>query len=291
MFFQGGISTKKTDALINEYVKLINSGISASKILVILQNSNRRQYFSNKVFEKINVSAIEKPQIYSFYGLIYNAVKDNWAKLENILPQSPHTKILPNLIGLEVSQYLFRQIISQIKFEGYNSKKSLLHQLFRRYSLIVQNNLTDEDVKWRCEEVLKESFAPDAKLALDKFKKETINIRAFDYLRQSLIFSYIYKNTNYFKDIEYFILDDGDEITPACFDFIKHIKPQLKDFFIAFDPLGSSRSGYLGADKNNCDNLKALFNGETQILKEESKMAYDAKILYENITDKNYEKL
>ncbi|MCQ2789524.1 MAG: ATP-dependent helicase [bacterium] len=291
MFFQGGISTQKTDALINEYVKLINSGISASKILVILQNSNRRQYFSNKVFEKINVSAIEKPQIYSFYGLIYNAVKDNWAKLENILPESNYTKILPNLVGLEVSQYLFRQIISQIKFEGYNSKKSLLHQLFRRYSLIVQNNLTDEDVKWRCEEVLKESFAPDAKLALDKFKKETINMRAFDYLRQSLIFSYIYQNTDYFKDIEYFILDDGDEITPACFDFIKHIKPQLKNFFIAFDPLGSSRSGYLGADKNNCDNLKALFNGEIQILKEESKMANNAKILYENITDKKNENL
>ena len=156
-----------------------------------------------------------------------------------------------------------REIISDIKFEGYNSKKSLLHQLFRRYSLIVQNNLDDESIRWRSEEVLKESFAPDAKKAIDEFKRKTLEARGLDYLRQSLIFNHIYKTGNYFSKIEYLIVDDADEITPICLDFIKFLAPQLKDVFIAYDSEGSSRSGYLSADKSAGCELEKLF-GESK---------------------------
>lgn len=285
MLIKGSISSEKTEKLIESYSELLNSGVDSSKILVLLQNSNKKKQFIEKTLEKLTVDVIEKLQIYSFFGLVYNTISDNWANIENRISDTTNTKVLPNLTGLEVSQFIMREIISDIKFEGYNSKKSLLHQLFRRYSLIVQNNLSDEDVKWRSEEVLKESFAPDAKKALNEFKKKTLDARALDYLRQSLIFNYIYKHSDYFSHIEYLIIDDADEITPICFDFIKFLQPQLKDVFIAYDELGTSRSGYLSADKEAVFGFEKLFNQAPLNLPPKTDLKEDARTIFDNVIE------
>lgn len=293
MLLQGAISSEKTQKLVENYAKLLNSGIDSSAILVLLQNSNKKKQFIEETLEKLTVDTVEKLQVYSFFGLVYNSIMDNWASIENRIPDSQNTKIIPNLTGLEVSQFIMKEVISNIKFEGYNSKKSLLHQLFRRYSLIVQNNLNDEDVRWRSEEILKESFAPDAKRALDEFKKRTLDVRALDYLRQSLVFNYIYKNSNYFSKIKYLIVDDADEITPICLDFIEYLRPQLADAFIAYDELGTSRSGYLSADKSATARLEKLFNDkpQTSLCTGKCNMLKDAQILFDNAIEQKNDKL
>lgn len=291
MLLQGAISSEKTQKLVENYAKLLNSGVDSSKILVILQNSNKKNQFIQETLEKLTVDVVEKFQVYSFFGLVYNTILDNWAKIENKIPDEKNIKIIPNLTGLEISQFIMREIISEIKFEGYNSKKSLLHQLFRRYSLIVQNNLSDNDIQWRSEQVLKESFAPDAKKALDEFKKKTLESRALDYLRQCLIFNYIYQNTNYFSKIEYLFVDDGDEITPICFEFIKYLTPQLKDAFIAYDKDGSSRSGYLSADKTAVFVYENLFKQTAIDLNTESVLKDDAQTLSTNVIEQKNTKL
>ena len=227
------------------------------------------------------------PLIYSFNSLIYNTILDNWAFIENSLKGT--ARILPNQNGLEVTQYILKDIIKDIQFKGYNSKKSLLHQIFRRYSLIVQNNLTDEDVKWRSEEVLKEGFSEDSKQVIHELLKRTLKYRSLDYLRQSLIFNHIYKHTDYFKNIEYLIVNNADEMPPICIDFVEFLSKQLKDEFLVCDELGSSRSGYLSANKNNYTHLKNVFkNTEIKKLEPKSKLHTDAQILYSNIVnDKN----
>jgi len=274
VLLDGSLASNKSDLLIEKYSELLNSGVPASNILVIVQNSNRKNYFLEKTLEKLKINVIEKLEIHSFFSLVYNTINDNWAILEDINPYKNH-EILPNLAGLEVSQFLLKDIIKEVQFKGYNSKKSLLHQLFRRYSLIVQNNLTDDDVEWRSR-ILKESFADDAKIALKKLLAKTLELRDFDYLRQGLVFNYIYKNTNYFKDIQYLILDDGDEITPICFDFIKYIAPQLKDVFIAFDRKGASRTGYLSADKTSVWEFENLFKQTVISIDSNTNLKYDA---------------
>lgn len=291
MLLQGSISSEKTQLLVESYAKLLNSGIDSSKILVILQNSNKKNHFIRETLERLTVDSIEKMQVYSFFGLVYNTVSDNWVQIENKIHDTQNTKIIPNLTGLEISQYIMRDIISDIKFEGYNSKKSLLHQLFRRYSLIVQNNLSDEQVKWRSEDVLKESFAPDAKKAIDEFKKRTLEARGLDYLRQSLIFNYIYQSSDYFSKIEYLIVDDADEITPICMDFIKHLAPKLKDVFIAYDKEGSSRSGYLSADKMAAFEFEKIFNQSAAELSDKAELTQDAQTIFDNIVEQKNTKL
>lgn len=80
--------------------------------------------------------------------------------------------ILPNLAGLEVSQFLLKDILKEVPFRGYNSRMSLLQQIFRRYSLIVQNNLSQSEIDKRAK-ILKEGFSDEASIAIKNFSKNT----------------------------------------------------------------------------------------------------------------------
>ena len=283
MIFEGNSTSKKTDVLIEKYAELLNAGINSHEVLVLVQNSTLKNKFIEKTLGKLKINAFEKLQVHSFFSLVYNTICDNWAFGENVNPYDNPT-VLPNLAGLEVSQFILKDIIKSVQFKGYNSKKSLLHQLFRRYSLIVQNNLTDEDVRLRSN-ILDESFAEDAEKALKEFLAKTLYLRDFDYIRQILLFNYIYKNTDYFKNIKYLILDDGDEITPVCFDFIKYLASQLKDVFIAFDRKGASRAGYLSANRLAVWEYEKIFNERAVELKSYAKTFDDAENIFINITE------
>lgn len=289
MLIEGNISSNKTSMLVEKYAQLLNSGIPASKILVLVQNSHLKNKFVENTLNQLTISAFEKLEVHSFFSLVYNTISDNWAVIENANP-NPNPEILPNLAGLEVSQFILKDIIKEVEFKGYNSKKSLLHQLFRRYSLIVQNNLSDEDVEWRAN-VLNEGFADDVNAALKKLLSKTLELRDFDYLRQSLVFNYIYKNTDYFKNIEYLILDDGDEITPICFDFIKYLAPQLQEAFVAFDSKGASRAGYLSADKTAVWEFEKVFNETAVPIETLTKLKADAETIFANAEGDRTDKL
>lgn len=289
LLIEGSAGSNKTDILISKYAELLNSGVSASKILVLVQNSNLKNKFIEKTLKKLTVSSIEKLNVNSFFGLVYNTVCDNWALLENRNTYD-NPVILPNLAGMEISQYILKNILKEIPFKGYNSKKSLLHQLFRRYSLIVQNNLSDNDVEERSK-ILNEAFGEDARKALKRLLAKTLALRDFDYLRQTLVFNYIYKETTYFDKIEYLIIDDGDEITPVCFDFISYIAPQLKEAIVAFDKKGGSRTGYLSADKNAVWEFEQLFKEKAVKIETSTKLQTDAETLFNNVLNDKNEKL
>jgi DNA helicase-2/ATP-dependent DNA helicase PcrA len=281
LIIEGSIASKKTDVLVEKYVQLLNCGVKSSQILVLVQNSTLKNYFIEKTLENLSVDVLEKLQVYSFFGLVYNTISDNWAFLEdrNIFD---NPVILPNLAGLEVSQFILKDILKDVKFRGYNSRMSLLHQIFRRYSLIVQNNLSQSEVQERAK-ILKEGFSEDADLAIKKLLKKTLELRDFDYLRQCLLFNFVYKNTDYFKNIKYLIVDDADECTPICIDFLEFLSKQLEDFYIAIDQKGSSRCGYLSADKNNLTKLKTIFKSETVVLEENSQLSTSAENILKNV--------
>ena len=286
------------DFLIKTYLELIEKGAKPSEILVLVQNSTLKQSFSDKVVQKIKLDAIDKLNIHSFFSIVYNTLTENWCFIENSIP-SDKSFILPNLVGLEVSQFLLKDILKKVDVKGYNSKKSLLHQIFRRYALIVQNNLSNLDVQERSK-ILKESFGEDAEIIIKKLLSKTLKSRSLDYLRQILIFNYVYKHTDYFKNIKYLIIDDADEMTPVCFEFIKFLKPQLKDWTICFDSMGSSRCGYLSADTsieyklktlfeeeiNNEDKISLLLNNTTTTFQEEN-----GEIIFSNVIDKTQKSL
>lgn len=281
MLIEGSIKTNKSQILMDRYIELINNGVSSGEILVICLNSFKKQLFIDTIKSKTKTSILEKLNVYTFYGLCYNALLDNWPIVEDVIKMGKPA-ILPNLCGLEVSQYILKQSIRSTGFKDYASKINLLHQLFRRHSLIVQNCLDGIEVEKRSS-ILKESFKEDAKKALDNFKLLTLEHRSFDYLRQLSIFPYIYKNTDYFKNIKYLIVDDADEITYIIWEFIEYIEPQLKDVFIAYDKNGASRCGYLSAYKTSVFEFENLFNQKAIRIDTKDNICKDADTLFDNI--------
>ena len=237
MLIKGHLSSNKTDILVEKYAELLNS------VLVIVQNFKKKAEFIEKTKALLKFDAITNFNVYTFFGLVYNSILDNWVIVENKI-KDENAKISPNLPGLEVSQYIFRKAIDEVQFKGYNSKGNLLHQLLRRYSLCVLNALTADEIKEKAK-ILADPFYSDIKNALNLYKLKTLNLRAFDYLRQTDIFKFVYENT--VNPYKYVILDDADEITPALFEYLKFIKKDINEFFIAYDEFGCTRKGFLGA--------------------------------------------
>ena len=265
MLLYGSLKSNKTDILIENYAKLLNNGINSDEILVIVQNSKLKDEFIEKVKTKLKVDAITKFNVYSYFGLCYNFVSDNYPLIEEKITKG-EASVFPHLCGLEASREIFKNTIDKINFKGYNSKVNLLHQLLRRQSLITLNNLSDEDIKEKTR-VLQESFTLEIKNAINMYKQKTLEYRSFDYLRQAGLFSYLYKNVkNHYK---YVFIDDADEITPSLFEYLKFIKKDIKEFFIGYDPNGTSRKGYLCAAENNFE----LFLNESPAVLEKNETA------------------
>ena len=260
MLIKSNSNTNRTKILIDEYLKLINNNVEAEKVLVLVQNSRKKKEFINEIKNKHPLGNIGSIKIYSFWGLIREYILENWAEVENSIKDNK-AKIIPSLCGLEISQYIFKNCIEEVDFSGYNSSTSLLHQLFRRNSLINLNDLSKEEVEKRAQ-ILSESYSKEANEAINRYKAKTIDLRAFDYIRQINIFELLYKKLK--NNFEYVFIDDGDEITPCVLAYLKHIKSEIKEFFIGYDPYGSSRLGYLGAI--NVD-FEEFLNEKANILK------------------------
>ena len=276
MIINATSNTNRSEILEQEYLKLLSNGVNPENILVLVQNPLKKNKFIEYIKKNSPLGFVGNLKIYSFYGLIYNYILENWAIVENSIKDNKG-KIIPNMSGLEISQYILKECIREVDFTGYNSKTSLLHQLLRRISLINLNDLSEEEVNKRSL-ILGESFGISAKEAINKYKKKTIDLRSFDYIRQMNLFKFLYQKLK--NNFEYVFLDDGDEIVPALLTYLEYIKPSVKQFYIGYDYLGSSRLGYLGAI--NIDFEKLL--GEKALKVEENNLkTNNAKNILDNI--------
>lgn len=284
MLIEGSIRTNKTEILCQRYIELINGGVSPDEILVLCLNSYKKKQILDKIYEKVTIPTGGVYKVYTFYGLCYNALLDNWPIAENCATGG-NASILPNLCGLQLSQMFLSKCIKDVGFRDYFSKSNLLHQLFKRMQLTVLNGLSDYQIEEKSK-ILGESFSEDAAGVYNAFRKMTLQYRSFDYLRQLSILPFIMKNSDYFSNIKYLFVDDADEITYSEFNFIKGIKPQLKDWCIAYDKNGASRCGYLSAYKTAVFEFEKLFDEKPKELKSDDILQKNADILYNNILNK-----
>ena len=281
MLIEGTLRSKKTSILIDKYVKLINNGVCSSEILVLCLNSFKKQYFIDTAIEKINKKVFGELKIKTFFGLVYNAVSDNWPIIQNSLKKG-NIKIIPNLCGLELSRDFLSKSIKISGFKDYFSKMNLLHQLFRRNQLRILNVLSDGEFKKRSG-ILGETFYNDAEKAYNNYRKMSLEYGSFDYLRQISILPFIYKNTDYFKNIKYLFVDDADEMTYAELEFIKAISPNLKNKWLAYDKKGASRCGFLSAYKSAVFEFEKLFNEKPTVIKKLDLQEKNADRFYDDV--------
>ena len=267
MLIRADISSDKTNLLIRKYIEFLSLGAEPYEILFLVQNAYKKKL----VTDYLKSVKIDFSPVTTFGGLIYNTINEKWKEVLPII-KIGETKEKPNLCSMELSQYIMKRCIDEVGFKDYFSKVNLLHQLFRRYYLIQQNELSNEEIKKRSK-ILGETWGEEAQKVLKKFEEKTLEHKCFDYLRQMPIFKYIYNNTNQFEKIKYILLDDGDEITQFELNFIKYLAPQLKDYCICYDNKGASRSGYLSAKKNIEQDFIQIFNEKPIVLNSENKNA------------------
>ena len=258
MLIEGIFSKQRTDFIINKCRDIYQSANNDGIILTVVLNSYKKACLIKKLKKIMPDYNNDKLKILTFAGLCYNTFLDNGEYIAK-LTKTSENGYKANLCGLDVSQYIFKQSIKEGDFSDYISKVNLLHQLFRRYSLIVQNALTNKEIIERAE-ILNESFYKDAQKAIDDYKIKTIKLKSFDYLRQMAILPSIYNNTDYFKNIRYLIIDDADEYPYAFWQLVYALMPNLKEYYITYDKDGSSRCGYLCAYKSAIDEFKIKYN-------------------------------
>lgn len=281
MLINGVLHKEKLRILTDNYNRLISSGVTPQNVTVIVLNPYKKALFI-KELKRLNPDIEEKEiRVFTFQGLCYNSFIENKEYISSLI-NDPNPEVEPNLCGLEVSQFIFKQSIKEANFSDYISKVNLLHQLFRRYSLIVQNNLSNKEVIARSR-ILNETFALDAQKAIEDYKLKTIQYKSFDYLRQMAILPLIYQNTDYFKNIEYLFVDDADEFSYAFWQFVDAIMPQLKDYYIAYDSNGSSRCGYLCAYKAGMTNFKKNYNPQEITIEEKPKFYNEADVFFNHL--------
>lgn len=273
MLIESTKSSNRINFLTHKYNELVSCGIKPENVLIIALNSYKKALFPNGA------------NVYTFQGLCYNAFLDNREYISNLINDT-QPEIKPNLCGLEISQFIFKQSIKEADFSDYISKINLLHQLFRRYSLIVQNSLSNKEVLERSI-FLKEEFRIDAQKAIDDYKLKTIQYKSFDYLRQMAILPLICQNTGYFRNIEYLFIDDADELSYAFWQFTDYLMPQLKDCFIAYDKDGSSRCGYLCAYKSGIKEFKKKYNPEEILIETKPNLYEKAQEFFINLRKGN----
>lgn len=276
MIIVGSLNSNKTELLVQRYLQLVKDGADLHEMLFLALNGNKKEKISAAI--KAFFPTIT-PNVQTFLGLCYNTVLKHQEELSKML--SPNNNSPFTLCGLEVSQNLLFDAVKQVGFKDYNSKINLMHQLLRRHALIVGNNLSENEIEQKSA-ILNEGFAEEAKEALRIFKMKTLELRVFDYLRQQSLFHWLYQNTAALKHIKHIIIDDYDEMTPACTDFFKFLKPSLESYTIGIDPHGSSRCGYLCADTNCIEVLKwdeKIVNAEEKPLKTNFKFFHCSKRL------------
>ena len=303
MYIEGPPTSGKSALLIERFTELIYKGIPSYKILVLTSNSFKKKLFLEQVRKKLSESDFSGSgefHIYTFQGVVYHTINSFWTLIEEKLNSKNKCSIIPDLCGLEATEYLLDLCIKKANreetllntFLDYYSGSNIKHQLLRRYRLIAENALTDAEVDQRAN-ILNEEFRGAADGVLRLLKAKTLEARSFDYLKQTNTFLYLLNTTSetaeYFKRLDYLLADDVDEYSYAAQLFIKFLLPHLKDFYIAADPDGGARRGYLCAHPEGWGDIKDSFKGEILNLEAKNPIYKDALSIFNSIKSSSHD--
>jgi DNA helicase-2/ATP-dependent DNA helicase PcrA len=288
MLIEGPLKSGKTDSLVKKFTELIKSGVSSSEILFLCENSYKKNFLTGKIKDELanqDIHGLGNIPVYTFNGIVYNSINNNWPIIENILySENSDTVIMPYLTGLDTTQFLIKSIIKSDDFSDYFSKNNLLHQLFRRYKLITENQLDLKEIEEKSV-LLNETFSDSAAKAFKELRTKTNNYRSFDYLKQINTFIYLLNSEKIkdFSNINYFFADDIDEYSYSAIIFTKYMINKSKNVFLSSDPEGTARRGFLCGYTSGWKEIKNIVQENPTILKSKSPFYSNAMKVFENI--------
>jgi len=273
--WQGDPCSGKTTALLNYAATLLNTPtVRSDSVLILVQNSALQYQLANKLRTLVNAPLGHIP-IYTYSGWVRNLLFQTWPVVENRLLQAypdteTFTQVLPELTGLEESEFLYKLLWQQFQaqhpqvFDAYQlTEKTLIRQLIRRARLRSEHRLTRPEMQARDAWLGVEDMPELAKLEA-LFDKWAYKIRLLDSNKQLDIFHSLLEKESHFTPysgypIAHLLVDDLDETTPAQQAFIawQANQPETQTIALTIDPQGGARRGYLNAHPEGAIALKS----------------------------------
>jgi DNA helicase-2/ATP-dependent DNA helicase PcrA len=272
--WEGSPRSGKTSALLQHALGLLNAPNTPSdSILILVQSSALQQQLATRLMAWHQQPLGHIP-VYTYSGWIRNLLFQTWPVVENQLLLSypdtaPLTQIMPELTGLEESEFLYKILWQQFQaqhphiFEAYQlTDKTLIRQLIRRARLRSEHRLSRPEMQ-ACDAWLGLADMPELAKLEALFDKWAYKIRLLDSNKQLDIFHTLLEKEPLFTPysgfpIKHLLVDDLDETTPAQQTFIKWQaqQPELESIAVALDPNGGARRGYLNAHPEGAKQLK-----------------------------------
>lgn len=271
--WEGSPRSGKTTALLHQAVRLLHTATNSDRVLVLVQSHVLQQQLATRLMALYGQPLGHIP-VYTYNGWIRNLLFQTWPVVENQLLQSypdtaPFTQIMPELTGLEESEFLYKILWQQFQaqhphvFEAYQlTDKTLIRQLIRRARLRSEHRLTRQEMQARDAWLALPDTPELAKLEA-LFDKWAFKIRLLDSNKQLDIFHTLLEKEPLFTPysgfpIKHLLVDDLDETTPAQQAFIRWQaqQPELQSIAVALDPNGGARRGYLNAHPEGAKQLK-----------------------------------
>lgn len=297
---EGALGTGKTALLVQKTLWLLENNPHES-ILILSSNGYRKNKLSQALKQQLELKHRDTPfgtanlMMTTYAGLVRQTLNTFWPLVEKQLIANPSYQkgvvVIPQLSGFEATEMILGHLIDQYplqqKLVGLKlTKKSIGRQLIRRLRLRAENVLSRDEMSKRALTAGEMGSGGVADI-LNQADKLAYQHRILDNGKQLEVFHKLLKTEPqiqaYIQKItQHLLVDDLDESTPSLQQFILDCiqqaeHPSQKTIWIAADPDGGTRRGYLNACPEGWQVL--LKNAPFQKLNLEPQNTFDAEKL------------
>ena len=266
VIISGGTGVGKTTRLINEYKKLIESGIRSEEILILLMNRNQSLGWREKSTFKISGKIIRT----SFFGFVQDEITTFYPIILKNAPEIKEKTVKPVFLTFESSQYLLSMLV--------NSRRNLesgLDSISDRDSKIaidissdfvkaVVASISYKDIGARLYSALeiqndeKKAIFAEVDKIIEDYRKRCLECGVMDFAMAIDFYnSILLKDSEYIaslkKRFKYLIVDNLEEVVPVQADFISMFLDIVEGAYISYNKDGGYGSIF-GSNKEYVEN-------------------------------------
>lgn len=278
VFLEGPASTGKTTVGVAHLLNLMNAGVSAANILILLpQRTLGIPYYDALKSQDFQAGSI--PQIMTFGGLARRMVALFWPLIANKAGFA-NPALQPKFLTLETAQYYAAKLIKPLLDErGFFSTITINRN--RLYSQILDNLNKSAAAGIPCTKMgdrLKDAWVgkPDqirvyeeTQYCIELFRSYCLTNNLLDYSLQIETFVRYLLPLESFRDyfrsqVQFLIYDNIEEDVPIAHDTVIDWLPDLESYLLIFDQEAGYRL-FLGADPESGYRLRNFCQENVQL--------------------------
>ena len=257
VLIKGPTGSGKTRRLQKSYQALLDKGVRADQILVLVRN--RRQSILWR--DEIKFTVTSNIRIQSFFGFIQGEIKKYWTMVDSKINGFKANLIEPVFLTTEVSQFLISNYVEQYRNQGKlmditsrNQKIAIegLSNLSRAVTSGIDLKIIGKRLIETCnsKNAIKERAFNDFQELLNIYVKSCLDNGYIDYFFAIDIYNtYLFEDEGYRKrlneEIKYLIVDGMEEAVPCEVDFLSAVIQHIQCGMLAIstDDTFSRRQG------------------------------------------------